>query len=76
MLSVNTGQKSLDDVMPTRLSARRMLRTAYGCKEEEITGGSTELHNEKLHNLYSASNISGKSNQNFSQKTEKKETTS
>ena len=73
MLSVNTGKQSLGDVAPVRVSASRMPRTVHGSKGEE-TGGSTQLRNEELHNLQSVSNISEKSNQYFSQKTERKET--
>lgn len=51
MLSVNTGQQSLGDVVPVRVSASTMPRTAYGPKGKEITGGSPQLHNEELHNL-------------------------
>jgi len=51
MLSVNTGQQSLGDVVPVTVSTSRMPRTVYGSKENEITGGLTQLHNEELHNL-------------------------
>ena len=51
MLSVNTGQQSLGDVLPVRVSAIRMPRTVYGSKVEEIIGGSTQLCNKELHNL-------------------------
>jgi hypothetical protein len=36
-----------------------MLRTAFVPKKEEITGDYRELHNEKLHNLFSSSNQGG-----------------
>lgn len=51
MLSVNTGQQSLGDAVPVMISASRMPRTVHGSKGEEITGGSSQLRNEKLHNL-------------------------
>jgi hypothetical protein len=37
----------------------RVLRRIFGPKREEITGGWTKLHSEKLHDLYSSSNIIG-----------------
>jgi hypothetical protein len=33
------------------------LRRILGPKRDEVTGGSRELHNEELHNLYSSSSI-------------------
>jgi len=51
MLSVNTGQQSLGDVVSVRVSASRVRRTVHGSKGEEITGGSTQLRNEELQNL-------------------------
>jgi hypothetical protein len=35
----------------------RVLRRIFGPKRDEIIGGSKNLHNEKLHNLYSSPNI-------------------
>jgi hypothetical protein len=35
----------------------RVLRRIFGPEEEDITGGSRSLHNEKLHNLYSSPDI-------------------
>jgi hypothetical protein len=35
----------------------RMLRRIFGLKRDEVTGGWRKLHNEELHNLYSAPNI-------------------
>jgi len=51
MLSVNTGQQSLGDVVSVRVSASRLRRTVYGSKGEEITGSSTQLLNEELQNF-------------------------
>jgi hypothetical protein len=36
----------------------RVLKKTFGLKRDEVTGGSTKLHNEELHNLYSSLNIS------------------
>jgi hypothetical protein len=52
MLSVNTGQQSLDDVVPVRESARRMPRTVYGSKGEEITGSSCVMRSFTICNLH------------------------
>jgi hypothetical protein len=35
----------------------RVLRTIFGPKRDEVTGGWRELHNEKLHNLYCSPSI-------------------
>jgi hypothetical protein len=35
----------------------RVLRRIFGPKRDEVTGGWRELHNEKLHNLYSSPSI-------------------
>jgi hypothetical protein len=35
----------------------RVLRTIFGPKRNEVTGGWRKLHNEELHNLYSSSSI-------------------
>jgi hypothetical protein len=35
----------------------RVLRRIFGPKRSEVAGGLIKLHNEELHNLYSASNI-------------------
>jgi hypothetical protein len=32
----------------------RVLRTIFGPKRDEVTGGWRKLHNEELHNLYSS----------------------
>jgi hypothetical protein len=37
----------------------RALRKIFGPKREEIRGGKTKLHNEKLHDLQSSPNIIG-----------------
>jgi hypothetical protein len=36
----------------------RVLRRIFGPKRDEFTGGWRNLHNEKLHNLYSSPSIS------------------
>jgi hypothetical protein len=36
---------------------RRVLRRLLGPKRNEVTGGWRQLHNEKLHDLYSLRNI-------------------
>jgi hypothetical protein len=65
ILSANAGHQSPSDAAPyprLRVSVSTMLTTVYGVygpKKEETTGGLTKLHNEELHNLYSASNILG-----------------
>jgi hypothetical protein len=35
----------------------RVLRKIFGPERDEMTGGWRELHNEKLHNLYSSPRI-------------------
>jgi hypothetical protein len=35
----------------------RMMWRIFGSKREELMGGQRKLHDEKLHNLYSSSNI-------------------
>jgi hypothetical protein len=35
----------------------KMLRGTFGSKGEEVTADCRELHNEEIHNLYSALNI-------------------
>jgi hypothetical protein len=35
----------------------RVLRTIFGAKKDEVTGGWRKLHNEEFHNLYSSSSI-------------------
>jgi hypothetical protein len=35
----------------------KMLRRIFGTERDEVTGGWRKLHNEELHNLYSAPNI-------------------
>jgi hypothetical protein len=35
----------------------RMLRSIFGPKRDEVTGGWRKLHNEELHNLYSSPSI-------------------
>jgi hypothetical protein len=39
------------------LFENRVLRRIFVPKRDEVTGGSRELHNEQLHNLYSSPNI-------------------
>jgi hypothetical protein len=40
-----------------RVFESRVLRRIFGPKREEVTGEWRNLHNEELHNLYSAPNI-------------------
>jgi hypothetical protein len=40
-----------------RVFENRALRRIFGLKIEEVTGGWRKLHNEELHNFYSALNI-------------------
>jgi hypothetical protein len=35
----------------------RLLRTIFGLKRYDVTGGWRKLHNEELHNLYSLPSI-------------------
>jgi hypothetical protein len=35
----------------------RVLRRTFGPIMDEVVGGSTKLHNEELHNLYSSQNV-------------------
>jgi hypothetical protein len=39
------------------LFENRVLRSLFGPKREEVTGGWRKLHNEELNNLYSSENI-------------------
>jgi hypothetical protein len=39
------------------VSENRVLRSIFGPKAEEVAGGWRRLHNEELHNLYTAPNI-------------------
>jgi hypothetical protein len=41
----------------TRVFANRLLRTIFGPKRDEVTGGWRKLHNEGLHNLYSSPSV-------------------
>jgi hypothetical protein len=41
----------------------RMLRRIFGYKREEVSGSWKRLHIEKLHNLYSTSNVTRVKNQ-------------
>jgi hypothetical protein len=40
-----------------RVFENRVLRTIFGPKRDEVTGGWRKLHNEELHNLYSSPSI-------------------
>jgi hypothetical protein len=35
----------------------KVLRTIFGPKRAEVTGGWIKLHNEELHNLYSSPSV-------------------
>jgi hypothetical protein len=37
-----------------RVFENRVLRTIFGPKKDEVTGGCRKLNNEELHNLYSS----------------------
>jgi hypothetical protein len=41
----------------TEVFENRVLRRTFGPKRDEMTAGLRKLHNEKLHNLCSSSNI-------------------
>jgi hypothetical protein len=41
-----------------RVFENRVLRRIFGPKRNEVIGGWTKLHNEKLHNLYSSLSLS------------------
>jgi hypothetical protein len=36
---------------------KRVLGRIFGARRDKVTGGWSKLHNEELHNLYSASSI-------------------
>jgi hypothetical protein len=40
-----------------RVFENRVLRTIFGLKRDEVTGGWRKLHNEELHGLYSSPSI-------------------
>jgi hypothetical protein len=40
-----------------KVSENRMLRRMFVLKRDEVIGGWSKLHNEKLHNLYFLQNI-------------------
>jgi hypothetical protein len=42
-----------------RVYKKRVLRNIFGPMGEAVTGDYRKLHNEKPHNLYSSSNITG-----------------
>jgi hypothetical protein len=39
-----------------RVFENRVLRTVFGPKREEVSGGWRRLHSDELHNLHSSSN--------------------
>jgi hypothetical protein len=41
----------------------RVLRRIFGPERDEVTGEWRKLHNEELHNLYTSTNIIGRSSQ-------------
>jgi hypothetical protein len=47
----------------TYLFENRVLRRIFGPRRDEVTGDWRKLHNEELHNLYSAPNIIRMSNE-------------
>jgi hypothetical protein len=56
-VSVSQGTLTLREAHRLRVFENRVLRRTFGPKRDEITGGWRKLHNDKLHNLYSSSNI-------------------
>jgi hypothetical protein len=40
-----------------RVFEKRLLRTIFGSKREEVEGGWIRLHSEELHNAYTSQNI-------------------
>jgi hypothetical protein len=40
-----------------RVFENRVLRSIFGLKRDEVTGGWRKLHNEELHGLYSSPSI-------------------
>jgi hypothetical protein len=40
-----------------RMFENRILRSIFGPKRDEVTGGLRKVQNEELHNLYSSPNI-------------------
>jgi hypothetical protein len=52
-----TWSLSLREEQRLRVFENRVFRRIFGPKRDDVTGGSRELHNEELHNLYSIRNI-------------------
>jgi hypothetical protein len=51
------GNRTSKATFLLRQLENRMLRKVFGPKRGEVTGGWRELRNEKLHNLYTSSDI-------------------
>jgi hypothetical protein len=51
------GCETLREEHRLRVFENRVLRRIFGPKRDEVTGGWRQLHNEKLHNLYSSPSI-------------------
>jgi hypothetical protein len=52
-----TWSLTLGEEHRLRVSENRMLRRIFAPNRDEVTGGWRKLQNDKLHNLYSSSNI-------------------
>jgi hypothetical protein len=57
MYGCETWSPTLREEHRLRVFDNKVLRRIFGPKRDEVTGGWRKLHNEKLHNLYSSSNI-------------------
>jgi plasmid maintenance system killer protein len=56
-VGVKTLSLELREEYRLRVFKNKMLRRIFRPQRDEITGGWTKLHNEKLHNLDSSPNI-------------------
>jgi hypothetical protein len=52
-----TWSVTLREEHKLRVIENRVIRTLFGSKRDEVTGGWRKLHNEELHNLYSSPSI-------------------
>jgi hypothetical protein len=52
-----TWSLTVREVHKLRVFENRVLRTIFGPKRDEVTGGWRKLHNEELHDLYSSPSI-------------------
>jgi hypothetical protein len=52
-----TWSPTLREENKLRMFENRVLRTIFGPKRDQMTGGWRKLHNEELHNVYSSPTV-------------------